>query len=109
MTIVMKEAGLNIAEIFPWDEFAKSIQDLHIICLIHGVLNTPIMLLDPDTASKYFYEKPELLESVLYVDRTPLICEQFKEVPKYRTRMTDGLLELYDYVTTTRHNQALKM
>ncbi|XP_071651408.1 uncharacterized protein [Temnothorax longispinosus] len=99
MAIVMKEAGLNISEIFSWDEFAESIRDLHIMCLIHGILNTPIMLLEPSTASKYFAEKPELLESVLYVDRTPLICEQFKEAPKYRARMTDSLLELYDYVT----------
>lgn len=99
MMFIMKEAGLNISDIFSWDEFAESVQDLRIICLIHGILNTPIMLLEPDTASKYFYEKPELLESVLYVDRTPLICEQFKETPKYRARMTDGLLELYDYVT----------
>ncbi|XP_077263425.1 uncharacterized protein LOC143898108 [Temnothorax americanus] len=99
MAIVMKEAGLNISEIFSWDEFAESTRDLRIMCLIHGILNTPIMLLEPSTANKYFAEKPELLQSVLYVDRTPLICEQFKEAPKYRARMTDSLLELYDYVT----------
>ncbi|KAL6422481.1 hypothetical protein ACFW04_010645 [Cataglyphis niger] len=103
MTIVMEEANLNVSEIFPWDEFIESIQDLRIMCIIHGVLNTPIMLLKPDAASKYFCEKPELLESVLYVDRTPLICEQFKEASDYRIRMIDGLLELYDYIIDYNH------
>ncbi|EZA55189.1 hypothetical protein X777_05259 [Ooceraea biroi] len=98
MVAVMKEAGLSISDIFPWDEFDESIRDLHVMCMIHGVLNTPIMLLGPDAVSKYFCEKPELLESVLYVDRTPLICGQFKEAPEYRARMIDGLLELYDYL-----------
>lgn len=94
----MKESDLNISEVLPWNEFVNSIQDLRIMCMIHGVLNTPIMLLNSDTASKYFSEEPELLETVLYVDRTPLICEQFKKVPAYRARMTDGLLELHDYL-----------
>lgn len=103
MAIVMEEANLNVSEIFPWNEFIESIRDLRIMCIIHGVLNTPIMLLKPDAASKYFCEKPELLESVLYVDRTPLICEQFKEALDYRVRMTDGLLELYDYIIDYNH------
>lgn len=98
MATVMKEAGLNISEIFPWNEFVESIQDLRITCRIHGILNTPIMLLKPGTASKYFSKEPEILESFLYIDRTPLICEQFKKVPEYRARMIDGLLELYNYV-----------
>lgn len=98
MTIVMKEADLNISEIFPWDEFMESIRDLRITCIIHGILNTPIMLLESDAVTKYFCEKLELLESFLFVDRTPFICGQFKEAPEYRARMIDGLLELYDYV-----------
>jgi len=98
MAIVMKEAGLNISEVFSWDEFIESIQDLRIMCMIHGVLNTPIMLLDSDAVSKYFSKQPELLENILFVDRTPLIYEQFNEIPKYRARMIDGLLELYDYL-----------
>lgn len=98
MASVMKEADLNISDIFSWDEFIESIQDLRIMCIIHGTLNTPIMLLKPEAASKYFSEEPERLENILYFDRTPLICAQFKEVPEYRARMIDGLLELYDYV-----------
>ncbi|KAL2733655.1 uncharacterized protein V1477_014089 [Vespula maculifrons] len=96
MTEALKEAGLDISMIFPWIEFMSSIEDLRTMCIIHGILNTPIMLLDPGAASKYFSEEPELLESVLYVDRTPLICGQFENVPKYRVRMLEGLLELYD-------------
>lgn len=99
----MKEAGLNISKIFPWDEFVESIRDLRITCRIHGILNTPIMLLKPGTASKYFCEELEILESFLYVDRTPLICEQFKEVSEYRARMIDSLLELYNYVIDDYH------
>lgn len=98
MAAIMMEAGLNISEVFSWDEFIESIQDLRIMCMIHGVLNTPIMLLDSDAVDKYFAEEPKLLESILHVDRTPLICEQFNEIPKYRARMIDGLLELYDYI-----------
>ncbi|XP_011639574.1 uncharacterized protein LOC105428780 [Pogonomyrmex barbatus] len=98
MAIVINEAGFNISEIFSWSDFIESIQDLRITCLIHGVLNTPIMLLEPNIASKYFSKKPEFLESILYEDRTPLLCEQFKEAPKYCARMIDGLLELYDYI-----------
>lgn len=92
----LKEAALDVSTILPWNEFISSIEDLRTMCIIHGVLNTPIMLLDPGAASKYFSEEPELLESVLYVDRTPLICGQFENVPKYRARMIEGLLELYD-------------
>lgn len=103
MATVMKEANLNVSEIFSWNEFVESIQDLRIMCMIHGVLNTPIMLLKSDATSKYFSEQLELLESILYVDRTPLICGQFKEAPEYRARMIDGLLELYDYVIDYNH------
>ncbi|XP_034175077.1 uncharacterized protein LOC117601872 [Osmia lignaria lignaria] len=99
MAEALEEAGLNISTVFPWDEFIESIEDLKVMCITHGVLNIPIMLLEPTAASKYFSEEPELLESILYVDRTPLICEQVKSVPQYRARMMDALLELYDYVT----------
>ncbi|XP_066591595.1 uncharacterized protein [Prorops nasuta] len=98
MTSVVKESELDIARIFPWDEFLQSINDLRTMCMTHGVLNTPIMLLESSAASKYFTEEPELLEEALYVDRTPLICSQFKQVPKYRERMQDALLELHDRV-----------
>lgn len=97
MAIVMKEAGLNISEIFSWDEFIESIQDLQITCMIHSILNTTFVLLDSGAIGKYFSEKSEFLKNVIFTDRTPLICEQFNEIPKYRTRMTDALLELYDY------------
>ena len=72
--------------------------NLRVMCMLHGVLNTPIMLLDEAAVSKYFVDEPQRLEEVLYVDRTPLICGQYKEVPAYRERMTDSLLELYDRV-----------
>ncbi|XP_012222212.1 uncharacterized protein [Linepithema humile] len=104
MAIIMKEAGLNISEVFSWDEFMESIQDLRVMCMIHGVLNTPIMLLESDAVGKYFSEEPELLESILFVDRTPLICEQFNGIPKYRARMIDGLLELHDYINIDKHD-----
>lgn len=96
MSEALKEAGLDITTIFPQTEFLSSIEDLRTMCITHGVLNTPIMLLDPGAASKYFSEEPELLESVLYLDRTPLVCGQFENVPRYRERMLDGLLELRD-------------
>lgn len=98
MSEALKAADLDIATIFPWNEFMESIKDLQTMCMMHGVLNTPIMLLAPGAASKYFSEEPELLESALCEDRTPLICSQFEEVPAYRTRMLDALLELYDHV-----------
>ncbi|XP_043259133.1 uncharacterized protein LOC122401206 [Colletes gigas] len=98
MADALKEANLDIATIFPWNEFIESIEDLRLMCIVHGVLNIPIMLLEPTAASKYFADEPHLLESVLYVDRTPLICEQLDNVPEYRARMLDALLELYDRV-----------
>lgn len=87
-----------MSDVFPWEEFNESIRDLRVMCMIHGILNKPIMLLGPDVASKYFSEEPEFLESVLYVDRIPLICGQFEEMLQYRVRMIDGLLELHDYL-----------
>ncbi|XP_051174228.1 uncharacterized protein LOC127289940 [Leptopilina boulardi] len=90
--------GMKIENIFPWDEFMKSIDDQKISSLVFGVLNMPIMLLEPEAANKYFAEKPELLESILYVDRTPLICEQFQKVPHYRERISEAYIELYDYI-----------
>ncbi|XP_017886631.1 uncharacterized protein LOC108628911 [Ceratina calcarata] len=98
MSEVLHEAGLDVSEIFPWDQFLASIEDLRVMCIAHGVLNIPIMLLEPTAASKYFSEQPELLENVLYVDRSPLLCEQVETVPSYRNRMMDALLELYDHV-----------
>ncbi|CAK9832998.1 hypothetical protein ANTRET_LOCUS9747 [Anthophora retusa] len=94
----LQEAGLDIANVFPWKEFLQSIEDLRLMCITHGMLNIPIMLLDPSAASKYFSDEPELLESVLYTDRTPLICEQVKNVPRYQDRIMDSMLELYDHV-----------
>lgn len=94
----LREAGLDIASVFPWDEFLESIEDLRLMCITHGVLNIPIMLLEPSAASKYFADEPELLESILYVDRTPLVCEQVRCVPKYRERIMEALAELYDRV-----------
>ena len=98
MAEALRESNLDITRVFPWDEFIESIEDLRVMCIAHGVLNIPIMLLEPSAASKYFSEEPDLLESVLYVDRTPLVCEQLKDVPQYRARMMDALLELYDHV-----------
>lgn len=98
MAEALRESNLDITRVFPWDEFIESIEDLRVMCITHGVLNIPIMLLESSAASKYFSEEPDLLESVLYVDRTPLVCAQLKDVPQYRARMTDALLELYDHV-----------
>ncbi|XP_076651913.1 uncharacterized protein LOC143358582 [Halictus rubicundus] len=98
MSEVLKEANLDIEKLLPWDEFIQSIDDLRVMCITHGVLNIPIMLLEPEAASKYFSKEPELLESVLYVDRTPLIHEQLRDVPSYRERIMDALLELHDHV-----------
>ncbi|KOC60591.1 hypothetical protein WH47_08050 [Habropoda laboriosa] len=98
MAEFVQEAGLDIANVFSWKEFLESIEDLRLMCILHGVLNIPIMLLEPSAASKYFADEPELLEDVLYVDRTPLICEQVNNVPQYQDRMMDALLELYDHV-----------
>lgn len=98
MAQALKKSGLDISTVFPWDAFMESVDDLRTTAVLHGALNIPIMLLDPGAASKYFADEPELLESVLYVDRTPLICGQFEEVPEYRARMLDALLELYDRV-----------
>lgn len=91
---------MKVSEIFPWEEFVESIQDLRTMCAIHGILNTPIMLLKPSAVSKYFCEEPELLKNVLFVDRTSLICDQFIEVPEYRARMIDSLLELDDRIAS---------
>ncbi|XP_012288904.1 uncharacterized protein LOC105704346 isoform X2 [Orussus abietinus] len=98
MGSALREANLDISTIFPWEEFAESVQELRTMCMTHGVLNIPIMLLEPGAASKYFMEETQLLESVLYEDRTPLICGQFHEVPRYRARMQDALLELRERV-----------
>lgn len=98
MTEALEEAGLDISTVFPWDEFLESIEDLRVMCIIHGVLNIPIMLLESVAVNKYFLNEPELLENILYVDRTPLLCEQMKHVPQYRDRIMDALLELYDHV-----------
>lgn len=94
----LEKADLNISEVLPWEEFVESIRDLRTMCMIHGVLNTPIMLLNPSATNKYFHEEPELLQGIFYADRTPLIGGQFNEVPEYRTRMIDGLLELHDRI-----------
>ncbi|XP_076172468.1 uncharacterized protein LOC143149191 [Ptiloglossa arizonensis] len=98
MADALQEANLDISTVFPWNEFIESIEDLRLMCILHGVLNIPIMLLEPSAASKYFADESHLLESVLYVDRTPLIREQLKNVPEYRARILEALLELYDYV-----------
>ena len=98
MRRALEEAGLDIATVFPWSDFSASIEELRVMCITHGVLNIPIMLLEPGAASKYFLDEPELLENVLYVDRTPLVCKQMEDVPRYKERMMDALLELYDHV-----------
>ncbi|XP_032668296.1 uncharacterized protein LOC116842701 isoform X2 [Odontomachus brunneus] len=98
MASILKEAGLNISEAFPWEDFVESIQDLYMICVIHGILNIPIMLLKSNAANKYFFQEVERLESILYVDRTPLILDQFKEVAEYRARIIDSMLELHDRI-----------
>lgn len=98
VSAALKEANLDIEKVLPWDDFVESIDDLRTMCILHGILNIPIMLLDPVAASKYFSREPELLENILYVDRTPLMCEQMRDVPRYRERLMDALLELHDHV-----------
>ncbi|XP_043481016.1 uncharacterized protein LOC122510435 [Leptopilina heterotoma] len=89
---------MEIEKIFPWEEFMKSVADQKIALLVFSVLNLPIMLLEPQAANKYFAENPELLKSVLYIDRTPLLCEQFQNLPIYRERIVEAYLDLYDYL-----------
>ena len=96
MSESLKDAGLNALEVFSWNELIDSINELRTMCMVHGILNTPIMLLNDTAATKYFADKPELLEKVLYTDRTPLIHDQFHEVPQYKNRMLDALQELYE-------------
>lgn len=89
-------ANLDPDVVFPAEDFHRSIEEMRTSCMLHGVLNTPVMLLDPKAVEKYFNQELGGLESLLFVDRTPLICGQFNEVELYRARMIDGLLELYD-------------
>nr|XP_033325397.1 uncharacterized protein LOC117219936 [Megalopta genalis]XP_033325408.1 uncharacterized protein LOC117219936 [Megalopta genalis] len=98
VSAALKDANLDIEKLLPWDGFVESIDDLRKMCILHGILNIPIMLLEPVAASKYFSREPELLENVLYVDRTPLMCEQMRDVPRYRERLIDALLELHEHV-----------
>lgn len=98
LAAVLEEAGINYTTILPWKEFLNSIEQIRTMCMVHGILNTPIMLLEAEAVSKYFNKEPELLETLLYVDRTPLVCEQFRDVKRYRDRLQDGLLELYERI-----------
>lgn len=90
----LSDVGLEAEVVFPWNKFVESLEELRAMCMIHGILNIPIMLLDSAAANKYFADEPELLEKLLYVDRTPLMHEQFFQVPKYKSRMTDAILEI---------------
>ncbi|XP_043281732.1 uncharacterized protein [Venturia canescens] len=92
----LSDAGLEAEQVFPWNKFVESLEELRPMCMEHGILNIPIMLMESTAASKYFADQTELLESVLYVDRTPLIREQFLQVPQYRKRMSDAILELHE-------------
>ncbi|KAL7289273.1 hypothetical protein TKK_0017207 [Trichogramma kaykai] len=91
----LAERSLEAGDIFPRSELDDSVEELGLMCKMHGALNIPIMLLEAATVSKYFVDEPQQLERVLYVDRTPLVTMQFEESPLYRERMCDALLELY--------------
>lgn len=96
MAELLIEANLDYKIIFPWDEFHESINELHKMCMIHGILNLPLMLLEPQAIDKYFMHEHERLEILIYSDRSPLICDQYRDVKRYRDRMSDAVIELHD-------------
>ncbi|OXU26931.1 hypothetical protein TSAR_015143 [Trichomalopsis sarcophagae] len=98
VTESLAASSLDAQKVFPWEELEASAAELRTMCMVHGILNVPIMLLDEAAVSKYFVLEPQRLEELLYVDRTPLVCGQFEEVPAYRERMRDAFLELHDRV-----------
>ncbi|KAK0074728.1 hypothetical protein PV326_012209 [Microctonus aethiopoides] len=93
---LLTEVNLDYKIIFPWHEFHESINELHKMCMIHGILNLPLMLLEPQAIDKYFMHEHERLEILIYSDRSPLICGQYRDVKRYRDRMSDAVIELHN-------------
>ncbi|XP_015127860.1 uncharacterized protein LOC107048925 [Diachasma alloeum] len=92
----LTDAGLDPERIFPLKVFLDSIEELRTFCMLHGVLNTPLMLLEAQAIGNLFEGESENIDSLLFDDRRPLVLGQFHGRQNYRERMTEALLELHD-------------
>ncbi|KAG8362508.1 uncharacterized LOC105271629 [Fopius arisanus] len=90
------DAGLDPAKILPLDVFLDSIEELRTFCMLHGVFNIPLMLLETQAIGNLFEKQSECVDALLFDDRRPLLVGSFNERKYYRERMTDALLELHD-------------
>ncbi|XP_034952429.1 uncharacterized protein [Chelonus insularis] len=96
----LKNAKLQNLGIISWEDFNISLKDLRLTHLLHGILNLNVMILHPKILGEYF-TNPKLLEEALYVDRTPLICAQFRTIKEYRERMIEIIFELHEEIQFT--------
>ncbi|XP_063995221.1 uncharacterized protein LOC135172783 [Diachasmimorpha longicaudata] len=92
----LAHAGLDPEKIFPLKVFLDSVEELRTFCMLHGVLNTPLMLLEAQAIDNLFTGGNENVDSLLFNDRRPLVLGHFHGRQHYRERMTESFLELHD-------------
>ncbi|XP_043271192.1 uncharacterized protein [Venturia canescens] len=80
-----------------WTVFRQSCEYYRFLAIIYTIVNQQIMLLDGDTADKYFTRTPELLERVIWgPGRQELVCPIFATDHRYRERLTEIIIEIYE-------------
>ncbi|XP_046630457.1 uncharacterized protein LOC124310491 [Neodiprion virginianus] len=94
----LTNAGLDSKRCLDWPTFRKSCEDTRSAAIVYAIMNLPVMLLHPDMIKKQFNDSPELLNESLYNDRSAVVCNQFLNVKPYRERLTEVLLEAYEFL-----------
>ncbi|XP_014471398.1 PREDICTED: uncharacterized protein LOC106742713 [Dinoponera quadriceps] len=93
----LAEEGLDAEECLPWAEFRESCEETRNIGLIYACTNLQIILLSDEAINDYFHDTADKLTDVLIGSgRADMVRRQCLNVPVYRARLTEIVLEIKD-------------
>ncbi|XP_033227885.1 uncharacterized protein LOC117179846 [Belonocnema kinseyi] len=87
LTECLKEAQIDLTAIFSWNDFIESMAESKLSCMIYGCSISSVCLLGPDASVQISKES---------LSMSKILCKEFRGNEKYRERMLDSMLDLYD-------------
>ncbi|XP_012263525.2 uncharacterized protein LOC105690371 [Athalia rosae] len=94
----LENNGLDVNDHLGWSELLKSCEDAKLIAIVFATTDLPSMLMESDTLNEQLGDTSKLLEHTtgFYNDTSAIFSHQFVNVPSYRERITEILMEAYE-------------